>query len=150
MDQDPDVEEFTRARAKLEEFVRLNNQAMNDLRHLIERYNDARDTLVERVKAHSKESRKKENLGPFTTKVSRMTRTNFDALEEIVEEEEFRSVVDINYKFRGDKGDEGRNSLALLREKYGKQLDGLEVPSTPSVEVQGPKSLDIKEIEGLL
>ena len=144
------VKEYEETYAKLKKFVAENNAVLAKFRTLAGQYNDMTNALRDQVKSVCKESRARSQIGPFSTTVSGGTEPNLDALEEIVSDDEFRTVVDIKYKLKGEGGKAGKQALAKLREQYGDRLKGLDVAVDPRVTVHGPKPLDLGEIEGML
>jgi hypothetical protein len=144
------VEALDSAHKALKDFVQQNSGVVSTLQKLVEQYNDSRKIVADRVKATSKESRKSETMGLLSTKLAGGRAVNFDALEEIVTDEEFRTVVEINYKFRGKDGKDGKNALLVLQGRYGHQLDGLEIDVPPIVSVLGPKEVELGALEKML
>ncbi len=107
MEEIDPVEALNQAHKALKDFVQQNSAVISTLQKLSEQYNGARKIVENRVKSMSKETRTEQTMGLLTTKLSGGHSVNFDALEEIVTDEEFRTVVDISYKFRGKDGKEG-------------------------------------------
>lgn len=148
--RDQDVEAFERANGAMREFTAANTQVLNEFRRLSGHFNDAVKVLQDRAKSLVRERGLAAQVGPCSAKPVWTTLVDFDALEETVTDEEFRSVVAIEYKFRGEKGAEGKAALDQLRGKYGPKLAGLETKKVKQVSTTGPRELDLRELEVML
>lgn len=149
-EKDPATEALQNRYDALKKFAAENGKVLTVLQHLVDEFNEARKIVADRIHAMSKESRKPVQAGLLHTELKGGTAVDFDALEEIVEDAEFRKVVDIKYAFKGPKGKDGKEALLRLEGKYGDRLKGLKVETPPTVSVKGPAEADLGVLKELM